>query len=287
VNWEEDSTVTIPDEELARTQQSIWNNLVGRAWVRHAGVHDRQAAPFGQAAMDALGSITGATILDVGCGTGAASAELVDRGAREVLGIDLSAPMIDAARATNTRSELRFELGDVLELRDFDHFDVVFSRFGVMFFDDPVPAFAHLRALGTARGRLGFCCWGPPADNPWMTLPVMATVPVLGPPHLAAPGEPGPFSLPSPDVVRGVLSGAGWVDVKVDRLTTDQLHPAGDAAAVADIVIEFSPPIAESLLHAPERTDDTRSAIADALRPLEREGIVHLQASALIVTAHA
>jgi SAM-dependent methyltransferase len=249
-------------------------------------VHDRQAAPFGHAAMDALGSITAATVLDVGCGTGAASAELVDRGASEVLGIDLSAAMIDAARATNTRSELRFELGDVLKLRHLDHFDVVFSRFGVMFFDDPAAAFAHLQALGTAHARLGFCCWGAPADNPWMTLPMMATVPVLGPPHLAAPGEPGPFSLPSPEVVRAVLGAAGWVDVHVDTLTIDQPHPAGDAAAVADIVIEFNPPIAERLLLAPERTDETRSAIADALRPLERDGIVHIQASALIVTAH-
>ena len=278
--------MTIRDNALTRTQQSIWNDLVGQAWVRHAGVHDRQVAPFGHAAMDALGSITGATVLDVGCGTGAASAELVDRGASEVLGIDLSAPMIDAARATNTRSELRFERGDVLNLRDRDHFDVIFSRFGVMFFEDPASAFSHLRMLGTARGQLGFCCWGAPADNPWMTLPVMATAPLLGPPHLAAPGEPGPFSLPSPDVVRGVLGAAGWVDVHVEILTIDQPHPAGDAAAVADIVIEFSPPIAESLLEAPERADDTRSAIADALRPLEREGIVHIQASALIVTAH-
>lgn len=279
--------MTIPNEELAPTQQSIWNDLVGRAWVRHAGVHDRQAAPFGHAAMDALGAISGATVIDVGCGTGAAATELVDRGASEVLGIDLSAPMIDAARASNTRSELRFELGDVLMLRDLDHFDIVFSRFGVMFFDDPASAFAHLRALGTARARLGFCCWGPPADNPWMTLPVMATVPVLGRPHLAAPGQPGPFSLPSPDVVRGVLDAAGWEHVQVDTLTIDQPHPAGDASAVADIVIEFSPPIAQSLRRAPERTDDTRAAIADALRPLEREGIVQLQASAVIVTAHA
>ena len=279
--------MTIPSEELVRTQQSIWNDLVGAAWVRHAGVHDRQAAPFGDAAMDALGALNGAMVIDVGCGTGAAAAELVDRGASEVVGIDLSAPMIDAARATNTRSEVRFELGDVLALRDLDHFDVVFSRFGVMFFDDPASGFAHLRALATSRARLGFCCWGPPADNPWMTLPVMASVPVLGPPHLAAPGEPGPFSLASPNVVRGVLSAAGWRHVLIDTLTIDQPHPAGDADAVAEIVIEFNPPIAYGLRRAPERTDDTRAAIANALRPLERDGIVQLRTSALIVTADA
>ena len=278
--------MTIRDEGLARTQQWIWNDLVGRAWVRHALVHDRQAAPFGAAAMDAIGSITGATVLDVGCGTGAAAAELVARGAHNVLGIDLSEPMIEAARATNSGSELRFEVGDVLELRDLDHFDVVFSRFGVMFFADTVSAFTHLRALGTAGVRLGFCCWGSPTDNPWMTLPVVATVPVLGPPQVAGRGEPGPFSLSAPDDIRDVLGTAGWADVRIETLTIDQAHPAGDAASVADVVVEFSPPIVENLIRCPERADDARAAIADALRPLERDGIVHLRASALIVTAN-
>ncbi|MBA3508687.1 MAG: class I SAM-dependent methyltransferase, partial [Thermoleophilaceae bacterium] len=165
-------------DELVRTQEAIWNDLVGRAWVRHANVHDRQAAPFGEAAMDAIGPITGASVLDVGCGTGASSAELVRRGAREVLGIDLSAPMIDAARGGNSRARLHFQLGDVLELRDSDRFDVIFSRYGVMFFAEPVSAFGHLRTLGTPGARLGFCCWGPPAENPWMAVPVMATIPV-------------------------------------------------------------------------------------------------------------
>lgn len=209
--------MTTPNE-LVRTQESIWNDLVGRAWVRHANVHDRQAAPFGQAAMDAVGPITGATVLDVGCGTGASSAELVRRGAREVLGIDLSAPMIDAARGGNRGARLHFQLGDVLELRDRDRFDVIYSRYGVMFFAEPVSAFGHLRTLGTPGARLGFCCWGPPAENPWMAVPVMATVPVLGPPNLAGAGEPGPFSLSSPDVVRDVLGRADWHDVDIDTL---------------------------------------------------------------------
>ena len=79
----------------------------------------------------------------------------------------------------------------------------------------------------------------------------------------------------------------GWADTAVEELTIDQPHPAGDAAAVARVVVEFSPPIADRLLRRPERADAAKAAIADALRPLERDGIVHLQASALIVTAHA
>jgi SAM-dependent methyltransferase len=279
--------MTINQEASTRTQQETWNDLVGAAWVRHADVHDQQAAAFGEAAMDAIGSIAGDRVLDVGCGTGATVTELLSRGAEAILGIDLSAPMIRAAQAQNRHPEARFEVGDVLELRTDQCFDVVFSRFGVMFFTDPVSAFEHLRTLAAPAARLGFCCWGPPAANPWMTLPVMATIPVLGAPQLAGPGEPGPFSMSSPDVVRDILSRAGWEGTTVRELAIDQPHPAGGADAVADIVIEFSPPIVEGLLRAPDRALDARAAIAEALRPLERDGVVHLQASALIVTANA
>jgi SAM-dependent methyltransferase len=237
--------------------------------------------------MQALGSVAGATVLDVGCGTGATSTTLAGRGASEVLGVDISVPMIDAARAGNPPREVTFTHGDVLALDRPGGFDVVFSRFGVMFFPDPVAGFTHLRHLGSPTARLGFCCWGPPADNPWMLLPVMATVPILGPPGLAGPGEAGPFSLSSPEVIVDVLGRGGWTDVVVETLTIDQPHPAGDAAAVASVVVEFSPPIVQGLRQRPERTDEVRDAIADALRPVERDGIVHLQASAVIVTAHA
>jgi hypothetical protein len=155
-----------------------------------------------------------------------------------------------------------------------------------MFFTDPVAGFKHLRALGVSHARLGFCCWGPPAQNPWMTVPVMATLPVLGPPRLAGPGEPGPFSLSSPEVVRDVLSAAGWKGVTARQLTIDQPHPAGAADSVADLVIEFNPPIVAGLRRSPDKAVDVRRAIAEALRPCERDGVVHLQASALIVTAH-
>lgn len=271
----------------ARTQHEVWNDLVGDAWVRHQDVHDQQAAPFGAAAMAAIGALGGAAVLDVGCGTGATAFQLAARGAESVLGIDLSVPMVTAARAANGKADVRFEVGDVLELHQPSAFDVLFSRFGVMFFADPAAGFTHLRTLGRPGARLGFCCWGPPADNHWMLLPLMATVPVLGPPALAGPGKPGPFSLASPEVIGDVLSQAGWTDVLVDDLTIDQAHPAGDAAAVARVVVEFSPPIVEGLLRYPDRREAALDAIAEALRPLERDGVVHLQASARIVTAHA
>lgn len=275
------------DEQQQQQQQQheIWNDLVGEAWVRHARIHDEQAEPFGHAVLDALGDLGGARILDIGCGTGATTAQLAERGASEVVGVDLSEPMITAARASIRDPRVRFELGDVLAQEPTGGYDVLFSRFGVMFFPDPVAAFARLRSLGTTSARLGFCCWGPPFANPVMTLPVMAAAPVLGPPPLPAPGDPGPFSLSSPDVVRDVLAAAGWSSVDVGELRLDPPHPAGDAERVADVAMEFNPLLAGALRRHPDRRQDARAAIVDALRPLERDGAVHLAAHGLVVTA--
>lgn len=278
---------TLDLEAKATAQRNIWNDLVGDAWVRYADLHDRQAEPFGEAAMQAIGAVAGAAVLDVGCGTGATTTALADRGAATVHGVDISVPMINAARAANSRANVTFTDADVLELDKPGSYDVIFSRFGVMFFADPAAGFTHLHRLAARAARLAFCCWGPPADNPWMAVPVMATIPVLGPPQLAASGEPGPFSLSSPEVITSVLERGGWTDIRIEPLTLQQPHPAGSADAVARVVVEFSPPIVQGLRQQPERLGEARKAITDALRPLERDGIVHLQASALIVTAKA
>lgn len=274
------------EQLLNGSQRSIWNDLIGEAWVRHAELHDRQAEPFGLAVMDSLGELTGARVLDVGCGTGATTTQLIARGATEVVGIDLSEPMVTAARAAIEDPRVHLEVGDVLDLAPAAPFDVVFSRFGVMFFSDPVSAFGRLRSYGTPDARLGFCCWGPPFANPIMTLPVMASVPVLGPPAFAGPGEPGPFSLPEPAVVRTILEAAGWTHVQITDLQLDPPHPAGSADAVADVVLEFNPLLVEGLQRHPDLRTAARAAIVDALRPFERDGIVHLGAHALIVIAH-
>lgn len=271
-------------------QTEIWDDLVGDAWVRHADVIDAHSQPFGAAAMDALGPLDGSTVLDVGCGTGSTTYELARRGAHAVLGTDLSARMVTHARARAVEQhagDVSFEVGDVLALAMPGHFDVVYSRSGVMFFDDPVAAFSHLRGVARTDGRLGFSCWAEPFRNPWMSLAVMASVPVLGPPHLPAPDEPGPFSLASPDRVRDVLGSAGWRDVTIEDLSIERPHPAGDAQAVAALLVELSPPIAEGLARSPELASDLRAAVAAALRPHERDGEVHLSAAALIVTAAA
>lgn len=268
------------------SQRAIWNDVVGEAWVRYADVHDEMAAPFGHAVLDALGDLAGARVLDVGCGTGATCTQLVQRGASAVLGIDLSEPMIAAARR-GAAANVELTVDDVTTIEPSERFDVVFSRFGVMFFPDPRSAFERLRKLGTPTARLGFCSWGPPVDNPMMTLPVMASIPVLGPPQLPGPGQPGPFSLSTAESVKDLLSASGWTDVRVAELDLDQPHPEGGAEAVAEMALDFNPMLVQAVRKDESKRDAAHAAIVEALRPFEREGVVNLRSSARIVTATA
>jgi hypothetical protein len=126
-----------------------------------------------------------------------------------------------------------------------------------------------------------------PFSNPWLSLAVMAAVPVLGPPRLPAAHEPGPFSLADPAVIRQVLNDAGWADVTVEELTRAEPHPAGRAEAVAAVVVEQAPPLAMALAEHPERRGEVIAAVADAFRPFQRNGAVVVAGSVNIVSAAA
>jgi SAM-dependent methyltransferase len=263
-------------------QKDIWDDLVGDSWARNERIIEAHGRPFGEAAMDRLGPLEGKAVLDVGCGTGGTTLELARRGARPVLGVDLSERMLAVARQRAVDA-VSFEAADVTTIDG--QFDAVFSRFGVMFFEDPVAAFTHLRKLTVDGGRLAFACWRDPFANPWMSLAVLAAVPVLGPPRLPGPDEPGPFSLADETHVRRVLGDAGWADVVVDELTLEEPHPAGAAEEVAALVVGQAPPLAMGLAEHPDRAAEVIGLLAEAYRPFERDGSVVVAGSVNIVSA--
>lgn len=281
----------VPGRALASPevdQPEIWDDLVGDAWVRYADVLDAHSAPFGTAAIDALDPPTGAGVLDVGCGTGITTLALAERVGPDgrVTGADLSERMIDRARSRAADvPQVSFVVGDVLTL-DAQH-DAIYSRFGVMFFDEPVRAFAHLRSLTRPGGRLAFAAWRDPFSNPWMLEPVMASAAVLGPPELPPPGAPGPFSLGSDDVITTTLARAGWQRPEITELSLEHPFGPGDAHATATMITGTNPVLAAGLRAMPERRSELTEAIATALRPHERSGVVVLGAAASIVTATA
>lgn len=204
----------------APTQREYWNSQVGDEWVRHADAIDKMLDDLTSAALDALALTPGERVLDIGCGGGATTLRAADRVGESgrAVGVDISKQLLDLARhRAEGRSNLAFLEADAgAGAIEGAPFDAAFSRFGVMFFDDPVAAFANIRRALAPGGRLAFACWRPFAENHWTAHPLTALTPLLKEPLKPAdPNAPGPFALSDADKIRRILSEAGWRDVAV------------------------------------------------------------------------
>jgi SAM-dependent methyltransferase len=202
------------------TQAEHWAGPAGARWIDDAERHDRMLAPYSAAVVGAAELSATDTVLDVGCGTGAltrSAARLAVDG--QVTGVDISARMITTAREITDAEgpgNARFEEADAQVHRfPADGFDTLVSRFGVMFFGDPVAAFANLHGAVRPGGRVAVACWRELGDNEWLRVPRAAAAEQFGMPEPAPPGEPGPFSLADPDKVRQVLADAGFDRVEL------------------------------------------------------------------------
>lgn len=276
---------TTPNTKL----RDEWNNATGRRWLERHEAVDRQIAPFGHRAMDRANIQAGQSILDVGCGCGETTLELARRVGESgfVVGIDISHLLIETARqlaAGSGLANLRFEHGDA-QIYNFaqESFDLVFSRFGIMFFDDPEAAFTNLRSALHPGGRLIFVCWPAPRENQFMTIPLAAAARHITLPEPSEPDAPGPFAFANMEWVRRILSRSGFGEIETDRLTGKA--GGGTLDETARMLLELGPlgSIVESI------DDATRSAIlADirtALTEYESSGRVSLDATAWLVTA--
>jgi|SoiMethySBSTD1v2_1073268.scaffolds.fasta_scaffold00468_28 SAM-dependent methyltransferase len=279
---------TTPNEAMADN----WNGPGGQHWVAHADRHDRALAAYGEAVLAAARVAAGDRVLDVGCGTGAltrAAARRAHDGS--ALGVDIGQPLVDAARAATAReggpANVTFERADA-QTRPFPAgaLDLVISRFGVMFFDDPDAAFANLRQGLAGDGRLVFACWKPLADNDWMLVPTGAIATHTGLPEEKGPDEPGPFALADPERVRALLTGTGFTAVGFDEVS----HPLWLGTDLDDAVgYVQGQPLARSLFEGrtPAVIDRAIVALRAALEPHVGPDGVALAGRAWVVTARA
>jgi SAM-dependent methyltransferase len=275
-----------PDNNAA--QQAYWNDAAGKAWVELQDLLDRQLEPLGNRAIDTLAPRPGDRILDVGCGTGQTSLALAARvGAKgSVLGVDISAPMLGIAQRRAEAaglSQARFVEADAQTFPfEAGAFDGVFSRFGVMFFADPVAAFANIRRALKADGRLAFICWRAAAENPWMTPPIGSALADMPPPPRPEPGAPGPFGFAEPDRVRTILSEAGFTDVAVEG------HDGKLGGNSLEDTIRLSlniGPLGAVLRERPERRDEVVGELRKAFSGRLQGGEVVQDCATWIVTA--
>ena len=262
------------------TQIEFWNGETGRNWVTHDALMEAMLQPLGESVMDTLAPQPGEHVLDIGCGCGHTSLSLADRVGAEgsVEGVDISAPMLAvasqlAAERNAERTSIQFLEADA-QTHTFEpeRYDVVFSRFGVMFFEDPVAAFANIRGALRKSGRLAFCCWQPRAVNPFMTVPAMAALELLPAPPEMPPRTPGPFAFEEAKYVMEVLTSAGFESVVVMPL--QQPLTFGRGLSLTDIVERLVQigPIAQMVREASEDLQQpVRDKVIDAVAPFYTE----------------
>jgi len=200
-----------------REQIEFWNGEAGSSWVRAQERLDETLSALSRAVVEHAAAQPGERVVDVGCGCGATTLTLAEQGA-SVWGVDISEPMLARARERAAgMGNVRFSRADAAVERFTPEHDLVFSRFGVMFFDDPAAAFANLRTALHAEGRLVFLCWQAPKFNPWISVAGRAVQAFLPEPAEAPdPRAPGPFAFADPGYVREILVAAGYSDVSCD-----------------------------------------------------------------------
>ncbi|WP_326795499.1 class I SAM-dependent methyltransferase [Streptomyces sp. NBC_01808] len=274
--------------ESARTLD--WNGTNGDHWVAYEEKYNAALFRYSERLFAGADVQPDDRVLDIGCGCGQTTrvaAALAAEGS--ALGVDLSAAMLAQARARAAEEgvgNVRFAQADA-QVHDFADgaYDVAISRHGVMFFADPVAAFANVRRALRPAGRLAFVCWRAPEESEYSAVPRAALGRYVTVPKSGGVNEPGPNSLADPDRVREVLGGAGFVDVRLEAENEPMDLGAGVEEAL-DFVLN-RPHVQGAMADldgttTPKATEALRESLTPYLTP---EGVL-LRAPAWLVTAH-
>lgn len=223
-------------EAVPLTQSALWNSTGATAWIDMREPLDQMFQEIETQLV--AGVAPGQHVLDVGCGTGGTTLALARKTGRAT-GIDISAPMIAVAqaRADEEGTAAQFASADAGQADIGEAvYDAIVSRFGVMFFDDPVAAFANLRRAARVGAVLRFFAWRAPEENPYMTAAEQAVAALLPPQPPRPPDGPGQFSFASGERVRHILASAGWQGIQLKRSDVPCAFPRRDLERYATLM---------------------------------------------------
>lgn len=271
-----------------------WQGAVADRWVQHQQRLDEMMRAFGQAAQMTLAASSGEWVVDVGCGAGTTTLELAQSvgPAGGACGIDVSEPLLQRAReraAAAAASNVQFVLADASTHRFERGFDALYSRFGVMFFSDPVAAFNNLHGALHRSGRLAFVCWQALERNPWVHLPLLAAraaAPDAPVPPILQPGQPGPFSFGDHEYVNDSLRAAGFRHVDITAFERP-IHLGTSTRDAADFCMQIGPASRLASEADPNLAPKIYDAVIKALEPFASARGVWVDAATYVVSARA
>lgn len=269
-------------------QIDYWNGPAGQRWAEAQELMDRTLGSIHEALLRFAAVKSGERVLDVGCGCGTTTFAFADAAGPKghVTGVDISGPMLGVARAKSGSKPANFVEADASTKTFAPEYDAVTSRFGVMFFSDPQAAFANIRKALKPGGRLAFVCWRAMPENAWAFAPFVAArdlLPAQPPPD---PNAPGPFAFADLSRLTSILEGAGFKNVKVEKLDT-VMHMAATAKDAAQFSLGIGP-----LARAAADVDETTKAkilqrVASAMAKFETPAGVSPPAACWLVGATA
>jgi SAM-dependent methyltransferase len=246
-------------------QTKRWSGVAERGWVEAQELLDRLFQPFEELLVEGISAGWGGRVLDVGCGTGsttlAVSRQLGAEG--RTIGIDISEPMIATARA---RAEREGAPASFIRANAQTHefepasFDLIVSRFGVMFFDDPVRAFANLRRAARDGAELRFIAWRSAAENPFMTTAERAAAPLLPNLPTRRPDAPGQFAFADRRRVYSILEASGWAGIEIQPIDVACALPENQ-------LVEYLTRLGPVGAALQEADDRTRTEVIEIVRP--------------------
>lgn len=282
------------------TQAEYWNGEAGRRWAKHQATFDAVFTPLTERLFAGADLQSGDIVLDIGCGAGATTlraAEAVGPAGR-VTAADVSAPLL---AVTAERVAARPAGGAAIDLVEADAqthafapgtFDRVISRFGIMFFDDSLAAFANLLGALREGGRLAVLCWRTLPENAWIAHPLDLVQSLVPEPAPTPPDAPGPFRFAAAERLADILAAAGFRDIAfaaVDEALMLGRSETGDARAAAEEAATFSLDLgpASRLVRdqAPEIRAQAFARVQHAFEARARDGVVRLDAACWLVTA--
>ncbi|MEH6827383.1 class I SAM-dependent methyltransferase [Parasphingorhabdus sp.] len=269
-----------------------WTGEVGDRWLAHAEIFESMISPAGQALMDSAAFGSGETVVDIGCGCGATSFEIAQAVGADgkVLGFDIAPQLVREAEKRAERNHIgnvSFAVGNA----ETDSvaglpYDRLFSRFGIMFFDDSVAAFANMRSWLSPGGKLNFACWAGPEENPWMGIIGQIVGQHIDMPE-GNPDDPDPFRFADQELVRGILDKAGYANIKCTSWQGESLlggYGATPESAV-DFVMDGLDMKKAIMAQNPGALEDVRSELLKAVRPYHQDNAIRMGAGVWLVSA--
>ena len=279
-------------KETNKKQRDFWSGKGGDVWVEKQNAMDVMLEPLGNAALAKLPKNLGRHVIDIGCGCGSTTLSIAEQlnESAKITGVDISEPMLDQAKKVASEKNLSnvdFQVMDIQTELDIEgKYSAAFSRFGVMFFENPVIAFKNINRSLKEEANFSFVCWQSPKLNPWQSLSIQVIKEFV---DLPSPPErsPGPFAFAEADYLKSIMTDSGFKNINLESHEQQVTMFTGKSLEQAsNDYLSINPVVTEMLKEAPESIkENISSSLQNLFKEYSNGNGLHFPSATWLVTA--